>query len=189
MNESTRLLYKCIEGRYVKVTWSHKIQESQGEIYLEKSKCIKNIMCWLSVLTTGSVLSSMLSFVDVDPQIIYSITACLAVILSYFTIRYKDNQLEMKAKENKDFAAKLHNLRNKYESLMTDICAGLLNDAEIVAQRNNLSNEENLLYSDNAPYTSSSAVKRANKALKIKKESTTEEDEIDAIVPTDLIVH
>ena len=71
---------------------------------------------------------------------------------------------------------------------MTDICAGLLKDAEIIAQRNNLSDEENLLYSD-APYTSSSAVKRANKALKIKKESTTEEDEIDAIVPTDLIVH
>lgn len=189
MNESTRLLYKCIEGRYVKVTWSHKIQESQGDIYLEKSKYIKNIMCWLSVLTTGSALSSMLSFVDVDQQTIYSITACLAVILSYFTIRYKDNQLEMKAKENKDFAAKLHNLRNKYESLMTDICAGLLNDAEIIVQRNNLCDEEDLLYRDNAPYTSSSAVKRANRALKIKKESTTEEDEIDAIVPTDLIVH
>lgn len=47
MNESTRLLYKCIEGRYVKVTWSHKIQEIQGDIYLEKDRCVKNITCWL----------------------------------------------------------------------------------------------------------------------------------------------
>ena len=130
MNESTRLLYKCIEGRYVKVTWSHKIQEIQGDIYLEKDRCVKNITCWLSVLTTGGALSSILSFIE--PQISGSITAFLAILLSYFTVRYKDGQLEEKAKLNKNFAAKLHDLRNKYESLMTDILAGLLNDNEIM---------------------------------------------------------
>ena len=40
-----------------------------------------------------------------------------------------------------------------------------------------------------APHTFPAAVKRAEKALRTNKESTTEEDEIDAIVPKDLIVH
>ena len=186
MNESTRLLYKCIEGRYVKVTWSHKIQEIQGDIYLEIDRCVKNITCWLSVLTTGGALSSILSFIE--PQISGSITAFLAILLSYFTVRYKDGQLEEKAKLNKNFAAKLHDLRNKYESLMTDILAGLLNDNEIVDKRNELREEEDLLYIK-APHTFPAAVKRAEKALRTNKESTTEEDEIDAIVPKDLIVH
>jgi len=103
-------------------------------------------------------------------------------------VRYKDGQLEEKAKLNKNFAAKLHDLRNKYESLMTDILAGLLNDNEIVDKRNELREEEDLLYIK-APHTFPAAVKRAEKALRTNKESTTEEDEIDAIVPKDLIVH
>ncbi|MDD4698002.1 MAG: SLATT domain-containing protein [Fermentimonas sp.] len=187
MNESTRLLYKCIEGRYVKVTWTHKIQEIQGDIYLQKDRCVKNITCWLSVLTAGGALSFISSFIE--PQISGSITSFLAIILSYFTVRFKDGQLEEKAKVNKYFAAKLHDVRNKYESLMTDILAGLLNDSEIVDKRNELREEEDLLYSNKVPHTFSTAVKRAEKALKTNKESTTEEDEIDAIVPKDLIVH
>ena len=45
MNESTRLLYKCIEGRYVKVTWSYNPQiqisaesETKRSIFREKDK-------------------------------------------------------------------------------------------------------------------------------------------------------
>lgn len=115
MNESTRLLYKCIEGRYVKVTWSHKIQEIQGDIYLEKDRCVKNITCWLSVLTTGGALSSILSFIE--PQISGSITAFLAILLSYFTVRYKDGQLEEKAKLNKISGITSKNGRNDAKRL------------------------------------------------------------------------
>ena len=115
MNESTRLLYKCIEGRYVKVTWSHKIQEIQGDIYLEKDRCVKNITCWLSVLTTGGALSSILSFIE--PQISGSITAFLAILLSYFTVRYKDGQLEEKAKLAKISGITSKNGRNDAKRL------------------------------------------------------------------------
>lgn len=190
MDESVMILYKCIQARYVKVVWSHKIQEIQGDIYFCKDKLTKNTVCLLSCTTTGTAsLSTVLALLNLDTQITGAITAILAICLSYFTIRFKDGQQEKKAKENKIFAAKLHDLRNKYESLMTDIKAGILNNSnEITARRDELSMEEKELYSE-APYTSRTAVNRANKALKIKRESTTEEDEIDAIVPKDLILH
>lgn len=190
MNESIIILYKCIQARYVKVVWSHKIQEIQGDIYLCNDKWIKNAVCILSCITTGTAsLSTIFALLDLNTQITGAVTAFLGICLSYLTIRFKDGQQKKKAKENKIFAAKLHDLRNKYESLMTDIKAGVLkNSDEITARRDELSMEENELYS-NAPHTSRSAVKKANKALKIRKESTTEEDEIDAIVPKDLIVH
>lgn len=53
MKESTKVLYKCIQGRYVKITWTHKIQEKQAEINRREGKRVKNITCFLSVMTTG----------------------------------------------------------------------------------------------------------------------------------------
>ena len=37
MQDSTKLFYRQIADRYVKVVWTHKIQECQADIYLEKS--------------------------------------------------------------------------------------------------------------------------------------------------------
>lgn len=196
MDEHIKILYKCIQNRYVKVTWSHKIQEIQGDLYYKKSEKIKRIRCVLSVLTTGGALFSILPFVDLltiqgfanDFNIKTSVTALLASILSYYTLRYGDGILNERSNSNKQFAAKLHNLRNKYESLMTDIVSGLLSEEQIVNKRDELSEAENDLYM-HAPLTTSNAVKKASVALKIKKESTTESEEIDEIVPSDLIIH
>lgn len=186
MKDSTKVLYKSIQSRYVKVTWSHKIQEKQGDIYADKSKKVKSCICILSTLTSGGAVSSI--FQILDPQIVSILTATFALILSYYTIRYKDGQLDEKSKENKIIAAKLHNLRNKYESLMTEIIAELHEDMEIVKKKDELEQQENTVYMD-TPCTTRKAVKQAERALKTNKESTTEEEEIEAIVPKELIIH
>ena len=170
MKESTKVLYKNIQGRYVKITWTHKIQERQAEINRREGKCIKNITCFLSVMTTGGALGSIMPFLS--SQVLSILTAILALFLSYFTIRYKDGLLEENAKQNKSFAAKMHDLRNRYESLMTEILEQLERE-----------------YYENAPHTDTKAVKQAEQALNTNKESTTGDDEIDAIVPAELIIH
>lgn len=193
MNETTKILYKCIEARYTKVVWTHKIQEKQADLYTNKSKCVKKHICWFTVLTTGGALSTIYPF---PPLVICNntmdvatyITAVLALFLSYFNLRYGDGLLETKASDNRKYAAKVHSLRNKYESLMYDIMADKLSDEEIINKRGELENEENELYSCVAPYTSSKACKLADKALKIDRESTTDDDEIKAIVPKELLV-
>lgn len=186
MKESTKVLYKCIQGRYVKITWTHKIQEKQAEINRREGKRVKNITCFLSVMTTGGALSSIMPFLD--SQVLTILTAILALCLSYFTIRYKDGLLEENAKQNKSFAAKMHDLRNRYESLMTEILAERYTDEQIIEKKDILEQLEREYY-ENAPHTDTKAVKQSEQALKTNKESTTEEDEIDAIVPVELIIH
>lgn len=180
MNENIITLYKCLKGRYVKVVWSHKINEIQASLYLDKEKCIKTISCILSVLTTAGAISTILPFIPTAWSL--SITAVMGVILSYLTIRYRDGHLGDKAKENKNHAVCLHDLRNHYESLMTDIVAGILSPQKIINEREKLSQMEYTIYK-NSPHTTKRAVRKAEKALKINKDSTTEEEEIDIIVP------
>lgn len=192
MEASTKILYRNIEVRYTKVTWTHKMQEKQADIYIQKSKCIKKLTCWLTVITAGGALASLSSITPpfsvggITINIPVILTTVLPIILSYLTLRYGDGVLDTKAKDNRQYAAKVHNLRNLYESLMYEIKANLLSDEDIVNRRNNLEQQENSVYSEESPYTSKKAYKLAEKALKIDKESTTEDDEIVAIVPKDL---
>lgn len=186
MNESTRILYKCIEGRFIKVMWTHKIQECQADIYSRKSIVVKRHITCFTVLTTGSALVSIFPFLEVEW--ISVITAFLAAVLSYFNMRYGDGLIDKKLEDCKFAAAKLHDLRNRYESLLTDIMAGLLSDAEIIVSRNELREAENILYLD-APRTTSKAVNKASEALNYKKDSVTEEEEIDRLIPPHLVVH
>lgn len=41
MNDAIKIQYKLIQDRYVKVTWTHKIQECQGDLYYNKAKIVK----------------------------------------------------------------------------------------------------------------------------------------------------
>ncbi len=181
MNDAIKIQYKLIQDRYVKVTWTHKIQECQGDLYYNKAKIVKTHITWFTVLTTGSALTSMLPWFA-DTSVMSSVIAFLAIFLSYFTIRYGDGYLEKKAVENKRFASDVHDLRNKYESLLADIKAELLSEDDIISRRNKLRQEEQDLYA-NAPYTSEKAVSNAEAKLKINRDSTTEDSEIEAIIP------
>lgn len=192
MEESTKILYRNIEVRYTKVGWTHKMQEKQADIYIQKSKCVKKWTCWLTVITAGGALASLTSIIPVFSlwgitiNIPVILTTVLPLVLSYLTLRYGDGVLETQAKANRQYAAKVHNLRNMYESLMYEIMAGRLSDEDIVNRRNDLEEQENSVYSEDVPFTSKKAYKLAERALKIDKESTTEDEEIKAIVPKEL---
>ena len=81
-------------------------------------------------------------------------------------------------------------LRNKYESLLSDVYSGRLATLEeVCAKRDALSDEENILYSSEiVPHTTPEAVEMARKALMVNRDSQTEDNEIRAIVPQHLQV-
>ena len=195
MKESTQYLHRNIVSRYVKVIWTHKIQECQGDIYENKSKTIKAHICGFTVLTAGGALTSVMPFIQPISCGSFTIdlptwlTAVLSVFLSYFTLRYGDGNLDSKSRLNRQYAAKMHHLRNLYESLLYEIKAGMLEDDEIVKRRNELEVAENTVYSEEAPYTSKKAVEMAAKALKVNGDSTTEDSEILAVVSPELLLH
>ena len=191
MDERIKPIYREIEDRFVKIAWTHKIQEIQAGLYLKQSSCNKWCMAVSNGLATttafATVVTSALKAIDAE-WIMPAITSLLAVISTVLTLRYKDGLLEDKAMACKQYAAKCRNLRNGYEALLTDIMTGRLTDIETISQKRDLmSNLENELFAGEiAPHTSGKAVELASKALKNRKESLTSEEEIKAIVPEQL---
>lgn len=114
------------------------------------------------------------------------VLAILSLILTYFTIKYKSENLGKAASENEHFAATMHDLRNRYAGLLSDIKAGMLTNQQIMQERKKLEHEENLIYSGIVPFTSKKAVTNAEKALKHNQDSTTTAEEIEILVSSNL---
>ena len=131
MNEQTRIIYRILEERYIRIAWTHKIQECQAEIHLEEFIKQRNQMGLAAALTSSTAIISLIakcaSFIDNKYILlmISIITAGLSAWSTYLTFRFKDRVLEKKAEENKHFAAKCHDIRNRYESVLGDIKSGI----------------------------------------------------------------
>lgn len=191
MDESIKPIYREIEDRFVKIAWTHKIQEIQAGLYLKQSSRNK----WWVAISNGiatttafvTIVTSALKLIDAE-WIMPAVTSLFALISSILTLRYKDVSLDDKAMACKQYAAKCRNLRNSYEALLTDIKTGRLSDIEAISQKRDfMSKVENDLFAGEiAPHTTSKAVSLADEALKERKESLTSEDEIRSIVPEHL---
>lgn len=180
MDEATKVLYREIQERYVKVIWTHKIQLCQAELYKKKNKCHNTVLAILSVLVSAAAITNVLRWLP--DNLMVPILAILSLALTFFTVLYKSEDLGKFAVENEHFAANMHDLRNRYESFLSDIKAETLTKQKIIQKRDELEHEEDLIYSGLVPYTSKDAVEMAEIALKIKQESTTTEKEIELMV-------
>lgn len=181
MNDSTKYLYREILDRYVKIVWTHKIHLCQASLHVKRQKRRNTLIAALSILVSAAAITNIFKWLP--EYVIVPLLAMLSLTLTFFTTRYKGENLEKAASENEHFAAKMHHLRNCYAGLLSDVKAGLLSDEEIVAKRNVLENEECLIYSSIVPATSAKAVELAEKALKTRQESTTTNEEIRLMVP------
>ena len=187
MDDSTKVLYRVLQERFVKVIWTHKIQLCQASIYRKENKCHNTVLAVLSVLVSASAITNVLKWL---PEcIMVPVLAILSLALTFFTVIYKAENLGKAATENEHFAAIMHGLRNRYEGLLTDIKAGVLTKEQIIARREVLEHEENLIYSGIVPSTSGEAVKDAEIALKTNQESTTTDEEISLLVSENLQIN
>lgn len=180
MQESTKVLYQEILERYVKVIWTHKIHLCQVELLLKKNTCRNNILAILSCLVSLSAIANVLKWLP--ESLIVPVLAILSLVLAFFTLKYKSDNLTKQASENEHFAARMHDLRNRYSGLLADIKSGLLENEAVIEQRKFLEHEEDLIYSGIVPITVKEAVMMAEKALKTNQDSTTTEEEIRLLV-------
>ena len=186
MEESTMVLYREIQERYVKVLWTHKIQLCQAAISSSKAKRRNYLLSFLSVFVSASAITHIFKWLP--DVVILPLMAIISLVLTFFTIYYKTENLAKAAADNERFAATMHHLRNRYAGLLSDIKSGVLTNKQIVEIRKALENDENLIYSGIVPATSDKAVEMANKALKISQDSTTTDDEIATLISQNLQV-
>lgn len=184
MDEQTKILYREILERFNKIIWTHKINLCQMEIYLDKKKKRDLLLATFSVLVSASAITNIFKWLPED--IIGPLMALFSLVLTFLTIKYKAENLEKKASDNERFAAIMHDLRNKYAGLLSDIKAELYTRDQISEKRIQLEQLENTIYSGLVPYTSKDAVDKASMALKNKQASTTTEEEISQIISNNL---
>lgn len=190
MDNNTNIIYRQLEDRFVKISWTHKVQEIQAGLYLKKSDCQKWWMAIMNGITTTSafatVVTNALKCLDAE-WLLPVITSVIAVISSIITLRFKDGVLEDKALACKQYAAKCRNIRNMYEAVLADAKAGRYTIDKLCSKRDEIAELEDALFSGEiAPHTTPEAVKLAEKSLIQNRDTQTEEREIKAIVPTHL---
>lgn len=190
MNDNIKPIYLELEDRYVKISWTHKIQEVQAGLYLKENNCQKWSMAIFNGITTTSafatVVSSALKCLDAE-WTLPAITSVISVISSIITLRFKDGVLEDKALACKQYASKCRNIRNMYEAVLADAKTGRYTIDKLCSKRDEIAELEDALFSGEiAPHTTPKAVKLAEKSLIQSRDTQTEEREIKAIVPTHL---
>lgn len=187
MDDNIKIIYRELEERFVKICWSHKVQEVQANLYLKSSSSQKWFIAIVNGFTTTSafvtLITSALNTINVG-WILPAITSVTAVISSIITFRFREGILEEKALACKQYAAKCRNIRNLYEALIADAKAGRYTFEELCLQRDKMTEKEDALFlGEIAPHTTSRAVKKAKESLIKNKETITEESEIKSIVP------
>lgn len=112
MDEQVIILYREILERFDKIIWTHKIHLCQADIYLTKKKKQNIILSWLSVFVSASAITNIFKWLP--EVVIVPLIAFFSLALTYFTTKYKAENLEKKAADNERFAAIMHDLRNRY---------------------------------------------------------------------------
>ena len=118
MDEQIKILYREILERFNKIIWTHKIHLCQANIYLSKKKKQNQILLVFSVLVSTSAITNIFKWLP--ETVIVPLMAFLALTLTYFTTKYKAENLEKKVADSEKFAAVMHDLRNKYAGFLSD---------------------------------------------------------------------
>ena len=98
MNDSTKVLYRELQERYVKVLWTHKIQICQASIHKKNNKCYNTILAVLSVLVSAAAITNVLKWLP--ESLMVPVLALLSLALTFFTVLFKAENLGKAASEN-----------------------------------------------------------------------------------------
>lgn len=181
MIDNYKTLEDVVRDSYASVVWSHKIQEKQSDIYAEKYKTMEIINIGTASLTSVGIVTMIFS----DPLWLKFISALISFATVYITAYFKSFNLQKFITSHKTTANKLIAVRDQYKVLLTEI--KLQNDSveNLLIRYKELVEKTDTIYLE-APSTTEKAVNKASEALKINKDNTFTDDEIDSFLPASL---
>ena len=179
--ESKKVLEGQLRECFGRVVYSHKTHEKQADILVKRLSWIKLGHIILSAIIAGSFLVRLFGLGEIGTII----GAIVSAVLLGLTLYSKDSNLAELAQKHKHAANEIWLIREKYQSLITDLVIGEKRLEVIQQERDDLMEDLHLVYS-NAPGTNSSAYAKAQKALKQNEDMTFSNEEIDAFLPDEL---
>lgn len=179
--DSYKTLENVVRDSYSSVVWSHKIQEKQSDIYAEKFKKLETINIGAASLTSAGIIAMIFT----DPLWLKLVSALVSFVTVFITAYYKSFDLQKLVSSHKSAANKLIAIRDQYKVLLTEIKLQSDSVEKLLAKYKDLVEKTDAIYLE-APTTTVEAVNRASEALKIKKDNSFTDDEIDSFLPVSL---
>lgn len=181
MIENYKMLEDVVRDSYASVVWSHKIQEKQADIYAEKYKKMETVNIGAASLTSVGIVALIFT----DPLWLKLVSALISFATVYITAYFKSFDLQKFITSHKAAANKLIAVRDQYKVLLTEIKLKVDSVENLLARYKELVEKTDAIYLE-APTTTDEAVGKASKALKIKKDNTFTDAEIDSFLPLSL---
>ncbi len=181
LNEDYRILESLVRDTYIRVVWSHKIQEKQSDIYARRFKLMETINVIAASITSAGVVSMIFT----DPLWLKYLSMFLSFITVYITAYFKSFDLQKLITSHKAAANKLLTIRDQLMILLANIKLQNNPPQELLAKYEELIKLLDDIYQE-VPSTTPKAVKLAGEALNIKKDNTFTDEEIDSFLPDSL---
>lgn len=181
MIENYEMLEDVVRDSYASVVWSHKIQEKQADIYAKKFKKMETVNIGAASLTSVGIVALIFT----DPLWLKLVSALISFATVYITAYFKSFDLQKFITSHKAAANKLIAVRDQYRVLLTEIKLKVDSVENLLARYKELVEKTDAIYLV-APTTTDEAVGKASKALKIKKDNTFTDAEIDSFLPLSL---
>ena len=179
--ESRQVLEGQLRECFGRVVYSHKTHEKQVDILVKRLSRIRLWQIVLSAIITGSFIFRFLGLGEIG-SIIGTVLSAVLLCLTLYT---KDYNLAELAQKHKQAANEIWLIREKYQSLITDLVVGEKPLEAVRQERDVLMEDLHLIYSS-APSTNSQAYTKAQKSLKQDEDVTFSDEEIDAFLPKEL---
>lgn len=161
--------------------WTHKIQEKQADIYLNKYNLFETIRIIVLAITTSGIVSCIF----VDEVWIKIVTAILSAISLFISTYLKSYDLKGLHQSHKETAIQLLELREDIISVICDIRTNIIGMEDLIKKRDEIKYKY-LSICKNSLDAKNSAVKKASKALKVRQDNTYSNEEINSYLPVAL---
>ena len=179
--ESKQALEGQLRECFGRVVYSHKTHEKQADILVKRLSWIKRGQIILSTIVTSSFVFRFFGLGEIS----FIIGAIFSAALLCLTLYMKDYNLAELIQKHKQAANDIWLIREKYQSLITDLAIGEKPLEVIQQERDVLMEDLHVVYS-NVPTTNPQAYSEAQRALKQYEDMTFSDEEIDAFLPKDL---
>lgn len=181
MIDDYKTLEDTVRDSYASIVWSHKIQEKQADIYAKKFKKMETVNIGAASLTSVGIVALIFT----DPLWLKLVSALISFATVYITAYFKSFDLQKFITSHKAAANKLIAVRDQYKVLLTEIKLKADSVENLLVRYKELVEKTDAIYLE-APTTTDEAVDKASEALKVKKDNTFTDKEIDSFLPLSL---
>lgn len=118
-----------VRESFGRVVYSHKTHEKQADISFTKHQWQQRALITLIAISSGTFLAAVMGLLG-NPVLTTLATSSIALLVSWMSLGAKTFRFLEQSAANRAIASRLWDVRESYLSLIADLMAGTVSDAE-----------------------------------------------------------